>query len=165
MTSKAWTCPPAVPPVLSYVLPIPEAADWNLPQGLSTASAAHSQPTQGCKACFFLPPLGLNLIGRSLDSLWWFTTLSTKPFPLILRPSLLHMKPTTEHQAKGVSCLSSTENKLHENRTCLHCCRIFIACNAAYYVIPPQLIPVKRMNLTISAYNIDSHKLLWSQLW
>lgn len=69
------------------------------------------------------------------------------------------MKPTTEHQAKGVSYLSSTENKLHQNRICLHCCRIFIACNAAYYVIPSQLIPVKRMNLTISAYNIDSHKL------
>lgn len=130
MTSKAWKCPPAFPPVLSYVLPIPEAADWNLPQGLSTASAAHSQPTQGCLACFFLPPLGLNLSGRSLDSLRWFT-LSTNPFPPILRPSPLHRKPTTEHRVSpshgktssvrtGLAftavCISlPRENKLRQN--------------------------------------------------
>lgn len=103
-------------PHSSYGLPNPGPTDWSLSQGPSPASAVHSQPTQSCRACFFPPPSGLRLSGRSLERLQWPITLSTNPFLLTLHPSLLNMKPTIEHQAKSVRVSLPWQNKLHQNR-------------------------------------------------
>lgn len=143
MTSKAWKCPPAFPPSWAIFFPF-------LKQQTGTYLRAFLLLLLPTPSLHKVPGLLLPPSFRSQFD--WEVPRQPSVIHPFYKPIPTHspsLSTTYETNCRAPCISLPRENKLHQNGICLHCCWIFTACNAAYHVIPSQLIPVKRMNLTI----------------